>query len=155
MTPTEDEIHPLGAGGAINWVAVAKGVRKAIPVIVPAIVAIATSLVTVVSQVRIAVTDAKSSAKVVAKDVGQVVKNKSEAGYQELKAAVEAYDVRLAAIERRFVEVPKKGKRRPALPLPVRKLPADLDQAAARQTSLRLVAPAPVPAHAQTPDALP
>jgi hypothetical protein len=153
VTDTDDDIRPTGLDGKIDLAAVARVVRKSIPIVVPAIVAIVTSLVTVVAQVRVALTDAKSSAKVVAKDVakdvGQGVKNKSEAGYQELKAAVEAYEVRLAVIERRLAEVPKKGKRKPPTPAPVRRLPADLDQAAARQ-NLRLVVPALAPAAAGT-----
>lgn len=144
-TPTKDDVFLLD--GTINYRALAKVAGKWAGVAGAAIAA---------------AVGAYRSAASESKDLGQAVKNKSEAGYQVTRHAYEALEARLAAVEavqRRPVELPpaRRGPRSaprklapvPAAPRP-RALPTDLDKAE-RQIYPRAVPPAAAP----SPDAAP
>jgi hypothetical protein len=153
LSETLDDTHPLGDGGQFNWVAAARTFRKVAPIVAPAIVAIVSSILAAVSAVRTAAGDAQAG--------NQVVKNKSEAGYQVLLHEVAELRARLAAVElaqRRPVELPprrgpKSAPRKLALVPPTprpKALPSNLD-IAERQVYLRGMTPPAAP----SPDAAP
>jgi hypothetical protein len=125
---TVDDLRPFALGGKISPIAVAKVVAGVLAVIVPA-------LVGAVSTYRIGAQETQERV--------QSSKNKSEAGYQVTRQAVEALEKRMLLLEQglRKVEAPPKPKgARPAHrggPLPpappppvaVKQLPSNLDLA--------------------------
>jgi hypothetical protein len=142
MTETRDDTHPLGLGGERDWVATSKVAAKVIGILASAIVAAVVSY-------RTAVGDFQARA--------QTVKDKSEAGYQVSKDALQAHDKRLAELEllvRRLAAQQHPDARRgsrpralppaPAAPSPPKALPRDLDQAQ-RQVYAPAAPPPPPP----------
>lgn len=128
MAATVDDMTPLARDGQRDWVATAKVTAKVIGILASAIVAAVVSY-------RTAVGDFQARA--------QVVKDKSEAGYQVSRDALQAHDRRLAELEllvRRLAAQQHPDARRGSRPRPVsppvvpatpapKALPRDLDQA--------------------------
>lgn len=145
MRSTEDDIFPLGSGGRLSPVAVAKVAAKVLAVIIPAVLAAITAYRSAAGEAKEAVAAASARTKA----QGQRTKNEAEAAYQFTKAWAENVEARLAAVEKRQIpEAGKKGKRRPPAPVRLKALPADL---ATAERQLRLVTPAPVPGAALAP----
>jgi hypothetical protein len=148
MAQTEDDIRPLALGGKISWVGAAKKIAKVLLVLAPALGGAVTSY-------RTAATDTRERV--------QATKNKSEAGYQVTRQAVEALEQRVLVLEERAhkaevavakAKPPRTAHRGIGLPAPpappppsplpqrVKQLPSNLDLAE-RQVYNGVATPSP------------
>ena len=144
MAQTEDDIRPLGLGGRFSPVAAAKMAAKVIAVITPALIGAVSAYKSATSETQVRV---------------QSSKNKSEAGYQVTRQAVEALEQRVLVLEERAHRAelaaakakPPRPTHRGGLPAPpapppppsapmAKQLPANLD-VAERQVYKGVTAP--------------
>lgn len=128
MGETTDDIRPLGNGGRVDWVTLAKVAAKVIGIVTTAIIAAIVAYQTAISDAQIR---------------AQAAKQLAEDGYQVTRPVVDGHDRRIRELEatvralsaQQHPPARRGSKPRPlptpapVTPTPPKALPKDLDQA--------------------------
>jgi hypothetical protein len=146
VNPTKDDMNPLGDGGRLDFEVLAKRISKALPILIPSLISAVGLIVGAIPAIRGTLADARKASVQVSKAVGQEVKDKAEAGYQDSLKRLALLEARMLICEqgRQVVPVRKGAKGRKQIPAPPPRpvQPRNLDEALAQVRAVPPAAPA-------------